>query len=161
MLFRSGGGGQCISHDPPKCMDGFIQKVSPSGVVSLVKLFPFKDLEAMRHIDDDDFDSYPYTPGQEVEDIQDFFDNSVNKGTLTGVGPTPTSAKGKREALSNMLKLAEYFIDNGLVSEACQQLKDAYLKTDGNPKPRDFVSGPGASKLASMIQDLMANLGCQ
>ncbi len=115
----------------------------------------------MFYIDDEDFDSYPYTPGQEVEDIGDFFNNSVNNGTLTGVGSTPTSAKGKRDALSNMLNLAEYSIDSGLVSEACQQRKEAYLKTDGNPQPPDFVSGDGAPKLASMIQDLIANLGCQ
>ena len=103
----------------------------------------------------------PVTPEQQIEDIQDFFDNSVNEGTLAGVGPTPQAAKGNLGALRNMLEQTEYFIDNGLVSKACQQLKDAYLKTDGNPKPPDFVSGDGTSDLASMIQNLMANLGCQ
>jgi uncharacterized membrane protein len=103
----------------------------------------------------------PHTPEQEIDDIQNFFDNSVNKGTLIGVGTTPQAANGKLVALRNMLDRAEYFIDNGLVSEACQQLRDAYLKTDGQPRPSDLVSGDGASELASIIQDLMANLECQ
>jgi hypothetical protein len=101
------------------------------------------------------------TPEQEIDDILDFFDNSVSEGTLTGVGLTPKVAKGRLGALRNMLEQIEYFIDNGLVSEACQQLRDAYLKTDNQPRPPDFVSGDGASELASMMQDLMANLGCQ
>jgi streptogramin lyase len=100
-------------------------------------------------------------PKAQMAAIIDFFDSSVSAGTLTGLGPTPTSAKGHLGALRNMLVAASNMIDSGKILDACQQLSDAYQKTDGNPSPPDFVSGPAAAQLASQIQSLMASLGCQ
>jgi len=95
-----------------------------------------------------------------IDNIQDVFDSAVTSGTLTGNGPTATSSNGKLKALRNMLEPAEYLIDNGLIAEACQQLRDAYKKTDGNPKPPDFVTGDAAATLAAQIQNLINSLGC-
>ncbi|MDH3672424.1 MAG: hypothetical protein OES46_14915 [Gammaproteobacteria bacterium] len=44
--------------------------------------------------------------------------------------------------------------------EAYDQLQDALNSTDGFPKPPDFVIGPAASELVSMIQDLRIDLAC-
>jgi hypothetical protein len=60
-----------------------------------------------------------------------------------------------------MLEAAGDLIDAGRTAEACQQLQDAYQRTDGLPRPPEFVAGPAASTLAQMILDLMAVLGCE
>jgi hypothetical protein len=99
------------------------------------------------------------TPKLRIDNILIFFDTSVNSEDLFGVGPGASDG-GRLKALRNMLEQAKYFIDNGLISEACQQLLDAYKKLDGKPKPPDFVAGPAVSQLAIMIRDLMAHLGC-
>jgi len=100
------------------------------------------------------------TSQQQIVTIINFFDISVSNGTLIGVGPTATSEEGKLAALENMLKQAESLIQSGSIAEACQQLADAYKKTDGNPNPPDFVTGSATAQLASQIQDLRTNLGC-
>jgi hypothetical protein len=96
-----------------------------------------------------------------IDDIQDFFDNSADTGNLTGSGPTPTSAAGKMKALRNMLEETENLIESGMITKACKQLEDAYKKTDGIAPPPDFVNGPAAIQLATMIHNLMDGLGCK
>jgi beta propeller repeat protein len=96
---------------------------------------------------------------QQAADILAFFDQSVSNGTLTGQGPG-NSASGKLNALRNMIAAAASLINQGDIAGACQQLLDAYRKTDGNPKPPDFVTGPAASELAAKIQALRQSLGC-
>lgn len=95
----------------------------------------------------------------DVENLLDFIDDSVVAGTLEGDGPG-NSADNRLNALKNMIEAAGDLIDAGDTSRACQQLLDAYKKCDGSPKPPDFVSGPAASTLAGMIQQLRDNLGC-
>ena len=95
-----------------------------------------------------------------IDNIQDVFDSAVTSGTLTGNGPTATSSDGKLKALRNMLERAEYLIDNGFFAQACQQLQDAYKKTDGNLKPPDLVTGTAVATLAAQIQNLINSLGC-
>jgi beta propeller repeat protein len=98
-------------------------------------------------------------PSQQIQDILAFFDSSVANGTLLGNGPG-NSANGRRNALRNMLKATGDMINQGDIDGACGQLKDAYLRTDGIALPPDFVKGPSSPTLVSMIQDLMATLGC-
>ncbi len=99
-------------------------------------------------------------PSEQMGLILQFFDQSVSKGTLIGNGPGK-SANNRLKAVENMLEAARELIKEGSIAEACHQLMDAYQKTDGNPKPPDFVAGSAAPELASMIQDLRASLGCQ
>jgi hypothetical protein len=100
------------------------------------------------------------TPEEQIEEIQDFFDDSVLSGDLTGNGRTPSSSDGKLKALMNMLAEAESLIQSGEIAGACLILSDAYEKIDGNPNPPDFVTGTAAAELAAMIQELMTALGC-
>jgi len=100
-------------------------------------------------------------PKAQIVAIINFFDSSVSAGTLTGSGPTATSAENRLGALRNMLVAASDFIDSGQISAACQQLLDAYKHCDGQSQPPDFVKGQAAPQLASMIQSLRINLGCQ
>jgi len=43
---------------------------------------------------------------------------------------------------------------------ACQQLLDVLNRTDGNPQPPDFVTGPAAADLAAKVRALRGSLGC-
>jgi beta propeller repeat protein len=98
-------------------------------------------------------------PEQQIQDILDFFDDSVDDGTLPGDGPGK-SAENRRHALRNMIEAAGDLIGNGDIAGACQLLYDTYLKTDGDPQPPDFVKGSAAPELASEILTLMQTLNC-
>jgi beta propeller repeat protein len=98
-------------------------------------------------------------PGQQIAEILQFFDESVDAGTLVGNGPGH-SGPGRLKALRNMLRAVADMIKAGNVAGACQQLQDAYKRTDGNPRPPDFVTGPAALELAAKILDLRASVGC-
>ena len=98
-------------------------------------------------------------PQQQVADILAFFDASVTAGTLTGSG-NGNSANGRRKALRNMIEAAGDLIQQGRLGDACLQLADALNRTDGDPRPPDFVLGTAAPELAQRIQALRATLGC-
>jgi len=98
-------------------------------------------------------------PAQQITEILQFFDESVDAGTLVGDGPGH-SAEGRLKALRNMLRAAADLINAGDTAGACQQLRDAYRRTDGNPRPPEFVTGPAALELAARILELRAALGC-
>jgi hypothetical protein len=94
-----------------------------------------------------------------VDEILQFFDQSVSDGTLVGDGPG-NSADGRRKALRNKIRSAGDLIDDMNYGQACEQLADAYARCDGLPNPPEFVSGPAAAQLAGMILDLMNSLNC-
>jgi TolB protein len=98
-------------------------------------------------------------PSEQIADILAFFDASVAEGSLAGDGPG-SSAAGRRGALRNMIEASGDLIEDGDIESACEQLCDAYQRTDGNARPPDFVAGPAASELASQILVLMESLGC-
>lgn len=98
----------------------------------------------------------------EVEDITtilEFFDTSVDGGTLFGVGPG-RSALGRQGALLNMLESAGALVDADLIDDACVQLLDAQNRTDGLFPPPDFVAGSAAPELAELIDDYRFSLTC-
>ena len=98
-------------------------------------------------------------PEEKIENIIISFDESVDDGTLVGVG-TGNSADNRLNALRNMLLEAQRLIDAGDYEAACDQLYSAYKKCDGEPNPPDFVEGESREELAEMITDLMQDLGC-
>ena len=95
-----------------------------------------------------------------AEEIVAFIKNSVQEGKLAGNGPGK-SAEGRLGALINMIEAAGNMIKAGLTEDACQQLQDAYNRTDGASPPPDFVTGEAAAELAQRIQELMVSLGCE
>ncbi len=62
--------------------------------------------------------------------------------------------------MKNKIRSAKEMIEYGDIAEACDQLESTYKKTDGKPKPSDFVSGSATEELAAMILELKASLGC-
>ncbi|HEY94258.1 MAG TPA: hypothetical protein G4O15_04920 [Dehalococcoidia bacterium] len=97
------------------------------------------------------------TPDEQIEEIQEIFDESVDSGDLVGEGPG-NSSRGRIKAIENMLQRVEELIDDGRVDEAIQQLEDILKKVDGNPKPPDFISGNEATHFAELIQNLIDDL---
>ncbi len=94
----------------------------------------------------------------DIPAILAFFRECIENGTLSGSGPG--NSWHRMKALRNMLKSASRLIKDGLIAEACQQLRVAYKRCDGKPKPPDFVEGEAAPQLAAMIQAYRASLGC-
>jgi hypothetical protein len=92
----------------------------------------------------------------DIPGILSFFDANVD-GRLMGSGPGNSWHRVK--ALRNMLKAAGELVEDGFITEACEQLLDAYNRCDGQSKPPDFVEGEAASELAGMIQAYRACLG--
>jgi len=99
------------------------------------------------------------SPSEQMAMILEFVEDSVENGTLVGSGPGK-SANGRLKAFINKLERASDLIEAGLFEEACSPLRSAYLRVDGENRPPDFAAGDAAPELASMIQDLMEELGC-
>ncbi len=59
---------------------------------------------------------------------------------------------------SQLVDKIKQLIHEGNIAAACQQLYDAYCKTDGQPQPPDFVKGSAAPELASKMLKLMQTL---
>ncbi|HUW18724.1 MAG TPA: choice-of-anchor D domain-containing protein [Sedimentisphaerales bacterium] len=100
------------------------------------------------------------TPSEQIAETIDFFDDSAAEGTLVGDGPGQ-SGENRMNALKNMIEAVQVLIDGGSFRAACGQLSAVYAKTDGMPKPPDFVTGDAAAELASKIEELMTSLGCE
>lgn len=99
-------------------------------------------------------------PPTTVQDVLAFMAESVGDGSLYGDGQGK-SASGRLKALKNMIEASGDLIEAGYIAEACDQLQDAYNRTDGYFPPPDFAAGPAAVELADMILQLMTYLGCE
>jgi len=99
------------------------------------------------------------SPGDQIIDILEFYDNSIADGSLVGSGPG-RSAGNRLKALKNMLLSVQDLIDSGDYEGACEQILDALKKCDGDPIPPDFVTGDAASDLFEQLQNLQVSLAC-
>ncbi len=111
------------------------------------------------YLDGTGYHGFLARPVHTFKDILDFYDSSVNKGVLSGVGPNPRASSNKLWAVRNMIVQAKVYEEAGYNDLASDQLQDAYKKTDGLDDPPDSVSGQAAGQLASMILGLKASLG--
>jgi beta propeller repeat protein len=98
-------------------------------------------------------------PIVQVQNLLTFIDTSTANGTVSGVGPG-SSATNKLKAFRNMIADSSDLILQGKTALACDQLASAYAKTDGDPKPPDFVAGTSAAEVAAQIVTLRTSLGC-
>jgi hypothetical protein len=72
----------------------------------------------------------------DIHEIAYFIDESIKKGTLLGHG-SGSEADERLNILKNKIDTAKYVFENGTFEEACNQLYDAYLSTDGLSQPPD------------------------
>ena len=97
----------------------------------------------------------------QIADIVEFIDRSVKQGELVGLGNTPIASDGKLRAFKNLITTAGMLIDIGDIAGACEQLKSACKKSDGQTDNHRYVTGPASPKLSQMIKSLKKNLGCK
>ena len=95
-----------------------------------------------------------------IEDVLAFFDASVEAGRLTGTGKMPVTFEPHLNNFKRMLLLVGKHIDEGNVAAACNLLEWAYVRSDGQMMPPDFVQGDAVVELSGMILQLRADLGC-
>jgi hypothetical protein len=95
----------------------------------------------------------------EIEDLLNSFDESVEGGELGGVG-SGYSASNKLKSFRNKLVNISNLIDDGDITQACQEISAAMKKCDDETPPPDFVEGDAAFILYSDLNDLWSELGC-
>lgn len=93
-----------------------------------------------------------------IEDILDFFDQSVEAGTLEGRGKRPRVDKLRLKAMRKLLEVVVCLIEADLIEEVCFILNRVYLRSDGLLWPRDFVVGDDCPELNTMILELIDSL---
>lgn len=101
------------------------------------------------------------SPSEWITRILTFFDESVEAGTLNGLGHRSWLAKCRLRFMRIVLNLAKKLIARDRTKAACNMLKRAYKRCDGERRPSDFVYGEATSELANMIQEAMESLGCK
>lgn len=103
---------------------------------------------------------YVPTPEEMMEDLIDFFDEGVEEGIICGVGPG-NSAVAKLRIFARMLDTADDLIRVGDDAGACDELERAYLRSDGERRPNDFIGCDGAPTVNAMIGAVMDALECE
>ena len=97
----------------------------------------------------------------DIHEIAFFIDESIENGTLLGHG-SGSEADERLNILKNKIDTATYVLENGTFEEACNQLYDAYLITDGLSQPPDLVYGQSAPELAKKINLMRVEIiGCE
>lgn len=98
-------------------------------------------------------------PAEQLAAAVAFYEEAAAEGTLQGTGPGG-AADAHLQALLNQLTAASELAAAGKLAQACQQLKNALLRTDGDPQPPDFVTGPAAAELRLLIELTRLAIGC-
>ena len=99
-------------------------------------------------------------PAEQVATTLEFIQDAATEGTLQGTGPAG-AADAHLQALLNQIKAASDLAAAGKLMQACQQLANAVQRTDGEPQPPDFVSGPAALELKLLIELTRQAIGCR
>jgi HYDIN/CFA65/VesB family protein len=99
-------------------------------------------------------------PSWDIQDILAFFDASVEAGTLDGRGDRDRIKRARLRAFRFLLVATGTLIERGYYGWACNVLERAYIRSDGIPRPKDFVEGVARAELNAMIGQLMADMGC-
>lgn len=94
------------------------------------------------------------------DDILDFYDASIGDDALVGTGKNATTQENRENALRNKLIGGNNLVIGGYLIDGCAQLFEAETRTDGVPKPDDFVEGANAPALANLIDGYRTTLGC-
>jgi len=97
----------------------------------------------------------------DIHEIVFFINEAIKNGTLLGYG-SGSDAVERLNLLKNKIDTATHVLKNGTFEEACNQLYDAYLSTDGLSQPSDLVYGQSAPDLAKKIKIMRVKIiGCE
>ncbi len=100
------------------------------------------------------------TPGEQIECLLGFLDESVSMGSLVGSG-SGRSGEHRLGTLQNSIEAAQELLDAGRTGGVCAQLSTVFERTEGGFPPPDFVEGEAAPEVAARVQTLLSDLGCE
>ena len=90
----------------------------------------------------------------QITQILDVFDGAAEEGSIQGVG-NEKSAKNKVEVFGKILSLADELLLAGYDEYALETLLMIEKKCDGQKAPKDFIEGPAAEELNTLINELI------
>jgi len=97
------------------------------------------------------------TPAEQIAVILEFFQESIDNGTLQGVGRGPF-ADWNLQALRHTLWTAHYLIGRDQYNGAAQMLKLVQMKTDSRWRPGDWATGSATAELNEKVSALIEDL---
>ena len=98
------------------------------------------------------------TPADLIDLILEFFDDSVCEGTLEGRGEGYRAARRLR-AMRNRIRTIDFLLRYGYDNAAIRVTRSAIRRSDGEPRPRDFVEGEATEELNIQLEMLLTLLG--
>jgi hypothetical protein len=97
----------------------------------------------------------------DIHEIAFFIDESIENETLLGHG-SGAQADERLNILKSKINSAAYVFETGTFEQACNELYEAYLSTDGLSQPPDLVYGQSAPELAKKIKLMRVEvIGCE
>ncbi|CAB5087229.1 hypothetical protein D3OALGA1CA_652 [Olavius algarvensis associated proteobacterium Delta 3] len=94
-----------------------------------------------------------------IDEILDFYDESVANGTIECNGNCKSPYTQLSKVRDKIVK-AKKIIEREKFKTALNKLNNIYDKCDGEPKPKDPITGSAVSILNDMISNLMDELAC-
>lgn len=94
-------------------------------------------------------------PGDLINDILAFYDQSIADGTLVSTGNHPNR---RYRALRNRIRAIGWLIDQGYFCQASYITGTAILRTDGAPNPKDFVEDSAEGSALQELNDQLVLL---
>jgi hypothetical protein len=93
----------------------------------------------------------------QITEIKAFMAANLREGNLKAAGKGRESQR-RLKAFKKMLIVTAHMIENGRLHAAQNKLRELHRKTDGKPRPQDFITGKAAKDLAARIEALIDRL---
>jgi hypothetical protein len=105
---------------------------------------------------------YPGDVMPTIDDILEFFSESVTDGLIEGRGRKPWLANVRLWIFGQMLESVKWHLENDKIKQACKKLSSIEKRCDGEPSPKDFITGEPETieNLMGMLNALMESLQC-
>jgi hypothetical protein len=97
------------------------------------------------------------SPEEQLTQILDVYDLAAEDGSIQGVG-NAKSAKNKVKVFGKILSVADELLLAGYDEYALETLLMIEKKCDGQKTPKDFIEGPAAEELNTLINKLIDTL---
>lgn len=95
-----------------------------------------------------------------IEDLLEKFEYLVAEGSIEGVGLRPRVKQANLNRFHRLLKSARRSYESGFLRFACLQLQRAVNRSDGLPRPYDWITGHGTNGLNALTLETIYGLGC-
>jgi uncharacterized repeat protein (TIGR02543 family) len=93
-----------------------------------------------------------------IDGVMEVFEQASEDGSITGNGQP---AENKLNEFYAKLDAVKLLIDAGEIEAAIEELKSILAFVDGDPSPKDLITGDAANDLKTMIEQLILDLESQ